>query len=90
MFPFEDVNRVAETIQHGGTAFLAALLLVLYWLQREDIKKARKEVDAERRHVADLETRIFELSGSYNRTIRKFETHFSATRELLNRIFDRI
>ena len=78
-----EITKLTELIANGGSAFLAALLLVLVYLQRKDIDTARKR-------VVDLENRVFELSTAYNRTMRKFEQGFAQTRELMSKVVDRL
>ncbi len=77
------LTKLVELLGQGGSAVLAAILLVLTFLQRKDLEVARNR-------IVELENRVFELSSTYNRTVRRFEAGFSQTRELMNRIFDRL
>ena len=78
-----EIEKIVSLLAHGGPALISALLLVHSFLQRRDLEIARQR-------VVELENRVFELSTTYNRTVRKFEAGFSQTKELLARIFDRL
>lgn len=85
-----ELKELLDLLHEGGPAVAAALLFLQTVLQRKDLKRAHDENTEARARVVELENRVFELSSSYNKTVRKFEHGFSQTRELLTRIMDRL